>query len=99
MIFNYFVIFFIEISNFFRCIIDNFINFEKVGKEDLNSTSEIHKHETWLITFSKKKFQSEFDEKFSQYYTKHSRNPFDVMRFEPMLCPPKDRSESLLDGG
>ena len=78
--------------------IDNFIDFEKVGKDDLNGTSEIHKHETWLIKFSKE-FQPEFDEKFSQYYKGDSLNPFDVMRFEPMLCPPENRSESLLDGG
>ena len=79
--------------------IEDFIIFQKVGKEDLNSVSETHKHQTWLIKFSKS-FQSEFDGKFHQDEVSQApKNDFDVMRFEPMLCPPADRTESLLDGG
>jgi hypothetical protein len=81
--------------------IDNFLTFRKVHQDELNSTDKTFQHKIWLIKYSKH-FKSEFIAAFTENEFDSPEEIlyfFNTMRFEPMLCPPENRTESLSSGG
>jgi len=80
---------------------NNFLNFRKVDQDEINNSEKNYHHKIWLIRFSRD-FKSQFESAFSNDCLESKDEIiryFDIMRFEPMLCPPEPRDETLSGGG
>lgn len=81
--------------------LDNFLTFRKVHQDEINNTEKTFQHKIWLIKYSKN-FKSEFIATFTEDDSNSLEDIlsyFNIMRFEPMLCPPENRTDSLSSGG
>ena len=76
--------------------VDGFIKLSKINPNQVNNSKKIFEHKLWTVRFRKafkNTLSNIFDDLDSVY------DYFNIARFNPMHCPPENRTKDLNQGG